>query len=125
MTPWNGLNRRRFPRIKYPCLVTFRNPDEVLLTHTENLGIGGVGLMVKKNVKIFSEVILEIDLMDLQEHIKCRGKVVWAIRHKEQEGNKPLMYDIGIEFVDVGPGEVQRLEKVVQHLARTRPETIV
>jgi Tfp pilus assembly protein PilZ len=125
MAPWDGLNRRKFPRVKCPCLVTLRNPDDALLTHTENLGVGGVGVIIKKNIKMFTMVDLEIDLMDFQDHIKCQGKVVWSIRRREHEKTKPLFYDIGIEFVDLDPKEIRRLEHIIQHLAKTRPEVIV
>ncbi len=63
--------------------------------------------------------------MDFQEHLKCQGKVVWAIRRREQEKTKPLFYDVGIEFVDLAPKDLQRLENIVQHLAKTIPEAIV
>ena len=46
MARWDGLNRRKFPRVIYPCLVVIQNGKvddrDVILTHTENIGIGGV-----------------------------------------------------------------------------------
>ena len=41
---WEGLNRRRFPRVKFPCLVKVIVNGVVFethLTHTENISIGG------------------------------------------------------------------------------------
>jgi len=50
MTYWEGLNRRKFPRANYPCLVVIREGKEknIILTHTENIGIGGVCIALKK-----------------------------------------------------------------------------
>jgi len=80
MSKWDGLNRRKFPRVIYPCLVVIANQDkgekDVILTHTENIGIGGVCVILKQDLKMFSSVELELDLLDLENHIKCKGKVV-------------------------------------------------
>ena len=118
MGRWDGLDRRKFPRVKYPCLVVIRHGEdesqkEVILTHTENLGVGGVCVVLKQNVKMFCPVYIELDLLDLGNHIKCNGKVVWNVRRKAEDGSKPLFYDIGIEFVDLDKRENSRLEDIV------------
>lgn len=119
MTNWDGLNRRRFPRVNYPCLIIIRHPHsepEVILTHTENIGVGGVCVIVKKNFQLFSPVELEIDLLDAGNHLKCGGKIVWSIRRKLTETNKPAFYDLGIEFLEMPATELKRLEEIVQRL---------
>lgn len=129
MSPWDGLNRRRFPRVNYPCQVIVRNESaerDVILAHTENIGIGGIGAILKKSIAMFSPVEVEIDLLDFEDHIKCHGKVVWSVRRKSSEENKPLFYDIGIEFVDISDRDRERMEAAVQRLVkqgRTVPET--
>lgn len=127
MGKWDGLNRRRFPRVIYPCLVVIQNTDggekEVILTHTENIGIGGVCLILKQDIKMFTVVELELDLLDLGNHIKCRGKVVWNVRRKSDAPNKPLFYDIGLEFIDVDDNEQERLERIIQRLVKNVEET--
>lgn len=125
MGRWDGLNRRKFPRVNYPCLVVIRGSgetDDVLLTHTENIGIGGVCLILKKDIKMFSEVDLELDLLDLGEHIKCKGKVVWNVQRKSDEEKKPLFYDIGVEFEDIDKEEKKRLDEIVERLVRINQE---
>ena len=121
MTSWDGLNRRKFPRINYPCLITIRHtssPPEAILTHTENIGIGGVGVIANKNINLFALVELEIDLLDTAEHIKCQGKVVWSIRRKLNEQKKPMFYDVGIEFLNISDSASKRLEAIVTRLVR-------
>ena len=122
MGPWDGLNRRRFPRIKYPCLVVIRNGDnkqEMILAHTENIGVGGVCVVLKNSLKMFCPVELEIDLMDLGNHIQCAGKVVWCVQRGMDAEDKPLFYDTGIEFQNLNQYDTQRLSEIVQHLAKT------
>ena len=127
MSKWDGLNRRKFPRVNYPCLVVIRNDSkdnkDVILTHTENVGIGGVCVILKQDVKMFSPVELELDLLDLGEHIKCKGKVVWNVQRKSDEKNKPLFYDIGVEFESLSDDENQRMEDIVQRLVKNNQET--
>lgn len=115
---WDGRNRRRFPRIAFPCLIKIRNSngkDNAMLSHTENLSIGGARVILKQTVKFGSMIDVEIDLMDADEHLCCIGKVVWSEQRKESEAFKPLFFDIGIEFRDVNAVDRKRLEVVVGH----------
>lgn len=127
MSKWDGLNRRRFPRVIYPCLVVIQSDEggakDIILTHTENVGIGGVCLILKQDIKMFTTVELELDLLDLGNHIKCQGKVVWNVQRKTEAKNKPMFYDIGIEFADVTDEEQHRLEKIIQRLVKNSEET--
>lgn len=120
---WDGLNRRKFPRVNYPCLVVVRNNEEskdVILTHTENVGVGGVCVILKKNLKIFCPVELELDLLDLGNHIRCKGRVVWNVQRRTEEPNKPFYYDIGIEFIDIDNHEQRRLDDIIARLVRNQ-----
>ena len=122
MSKWDGLNRRKFPRVNYPCLVVIRNDgtlgNDVILTHTENVGIGGVCVTLKKSVRLFSPVELELDLLDLGNHIKCNGKVVWNIQRRIDAAKKPLFYDVGIEFEDITLEDQERMLKIVRRLVK-------
>jgi len=121
MTAWDGLNRRKFPRINFPCLVIVKfteGEQENLLTHTENVGIGGICVILKKGLKVFTPVDVEIDLLDTQDHVKCKGKVVWAIQRRNAETKKPLFYDIGIEFIDLKEPDLHRIQATVEHFVK-------
>lgn len=120
MGRWEGLDRRKFPRVSYPCLVTIRDENDkqnTLLTHTDNIGIGGVCVIVKQNIKIFTPVDIELDLMDMGNHIKCKGKVVWNVRRKADDSQKPLFYDLGIEFNQLTDEQLKQVEDVLKKLA--------
>jgi Tfp pilus assembly protein PilZ len=101
--------------------VTIRHSEteaDVFLTHTENIGIGGVCVILKRGLKIFSSVALEVDLLDTEEHIKCDGRVVWSVRRRSDEKKKPLFYDIGIEFNALPQENQNRLNTIVQRLVK-------
>lgn len=122
MGSWDGLDRRRFPRVNYPCLVTLNSEksgaEEIILTHTENVGIGGMCIVIKKNLRMFSAVEVELDLLDLGEHIKCSGKVVWNIQRRGDEKRKPSFYDVGIEFQNLPDKQQARLKSTVERLVK-------
>ncbi len=122
MTPWQGLNRRKFPRVKYPCLVTVwyesEGKQETFLTHTENVGIGGVCVICHKRLKMFSPVDMEIDLMDMDAHIRSKGKAMWVVQRKDPGQHKPMVFDVGVEFLDLKEEDKERIAKVVQQLGK-------
>ena len=116
---WDGLDRRKFPRVIYPCLVTLcleGKEKETILSHTENIGLGGVCVTFKNHVERFTPVEVQIDLLDMQEHLKCSGKVVWNVRRKALEERKPLFYDIGIEFGELKDSDRKRLTAILKNL---------
>ena len=129
MVSWEGINRRKFPRVNYPCLVVIREEGEkktketgsAILTHTDNVGIGGVCIVLKQNLAMYSKVKLELDLLDLGNHIKCNGKVVWVVQRQSGASDKPSFYDTGIEFIDIKPEDQDRLAKVVRRLGKGKP----
>ena len=118
---WNGLNRRQFPRIMYPCLVRISSKSQVpdvFLTHTENIGVGGICVIVKKEIKLFSPVDIEIDLIDEDTHVVTRGRVVWVVRRKAVESFKPSFYDIGIEFENLDDKHKLKLDAAINRSIR-------
>jgi Tfp pilus assembly protein PilZ len=118
---WSGLNRRQFPRVIYPCMVKCTGEGDnkgILLTHTENIGEGGLCLTIKKALRLFSLIELELDLLDADEHMFLKGKVVWSVRRKAIEDIKPLFYDIGVEFIDLSNKDQARLRTTVERLIK-------
>ena len=121
---WSGMNRRKFPRVNYPCLIIIRRDhekQEAILTHTENVGAGGVCIILKKDLGIFSPVNLEIDLMDMQPHIKCEGKVTWVVKRSTAEQKKASFFDTGVEFVNLKEKDKNRIDMVVDRLLGSGP----
>lgn len=115
---WDGRNRRKFIRVLFPCLIKIRDTkegNEALLTHTENVSIGGVRVILKDQVPMAALLDIEIDLMDTAEHLSCLGKVVWSEKRKSTEPVKPDFFDIGIEFMGIGEADRKRLDAVVRH----------
>ncbi len=116
---WEGMDRRKFPRVMYPCMVKVTSShgvQEAILTHTENIGQGGLCVTLKNEIKLFSPVELEVDFLDGNEHIIPKGKVVWNVRRKAIEKIKPMFYDIGIEFTEISKRDQHHLRETLQQL---------
>ena len=117
----DAANRRKFPRIMFPCLVVVRmtqDNQEVILTHTENIGVGGVCVAFKRNLKMFTPIDLEIDLLDASDAIKCKGKVVWSIHRTALGDEKPHYYDVGIEFQEIAGHDLSRIQGAVAKMEK-------
>ncbi len=103
----------------YPCMVKVISCDgnqEAILTHTENIGLGGLCVTLKNGIKLFTPVELEVDLLGIDEHIKSKGRVVWNVRRKSIEKTKPLFHDTGIEFTEIHKRDQDRLRETLQLL---------
>jgi len=123
MMQYKGPDRRKFPRINYPCLITLRSRDdneepEVILTHTENVGVGGVCIILKRPIEQGTSVEIELDLLDAGVHVNCKGKAVWSIQRSTVQDKKPSFYDIGIELTDIDYDDQKRIDSIVKKLVQ-------
>jgi len=100
---WEGIDKRKFPRINYKCKIKVvdHGREEVFETFTENVGAGGICVMLGKEFDLFRTAELEIYLEEKGEPIICKGTIVWVIRRRFAMEGKTLEYDVGIEFTDI------------------------
>jgi len=100
---WEGIDKRKFPRINYKCRIRVvdHGREEVFETFTENMGAGGICVMLTKEFDLFKTAELEIYLDDVSKPIVCKGTIVWVIRRRSGESKKASEYDVGIEFTDI------------------------
>ena len=120
---WNGINRRKFPRANYKCLITIKRrlTSNTISTQTENIGAGGICVIIKEDLGLFQGVDLELHLEDGRPPVKCGGTIVWVVKKSEPKQKSGHLYDTGIEFIDVRPEDRDRISDVVEGiLARQR-----
>ena len=110
-------NRRRYPRINYPCSITvwrMNQPEEVVMAHTANVGAGS--LFVHLNQRMFSGVRVEvkIEFPKAEEAFKCFGKVLRCqdpLSHDEQK-----FFAVAIEFEDLKPDQQETLDAIISSM---------
>jgi c-di-GMP-binding flagellar brake protein YcgR len=118
---WNGVEKRRFVRANFPCKILVYTPQErTISTHTENIGAGGVRVLIEERMEISSIVGLEIYLA--QEPIICKGKVVWMVEKKSCYRRDFIFYDTGIEFVDMKEEDRKVIKNCVEAIVATRDD---
>lgn len=116
---WRGINNRRFPRANYKCLITIgtKGAAKYFLTHTENIGAGGICVSLEEGLGVFSEVNIELALKDGMPPIKCRGNVVWVVKSQSVKNSiRTTKFDTGIEFVALKEEEQARIDSLVEGL---------
>ena len=111
---WDGVEKRNFVRANFPCKIVIYTPSEhTLISHTEDIGAGGVRVIIEENLDIFSLVKLEIFLGGTQ--IICKGRIVWVVVKAGFEKSEVNIWDTGIEFYEI----TERDRKIVKSFVDT------
>lgn len=110
---WQGIDQRRFPRAKYKCTVILQQKGQAsrFQSVTENIGLGGICVLLNQNLDVFSSVELEVNLEDGMVPLQVAGTVVWVVKRRNLR--KGASFDTGIEFAELKPQNRARLEAVI------------
>ena len=119
---WNGINRRRFPRANYKCLISIqkRLTSKTISTHTENIGAGGICVLLKEDLGLFQGVDIELYLDEAKPPIKSGGTIVWVVKKSEPKQKGVYMYDTGVEFIDIRPEDREKITEIVEDILKVR-----
>lgn len=117
---WSGINKRKFPRANYPCIISVKRKDhpDTLSTQTENIGVGGICVILPKDLGIFAPVEIQLDLLDSQDIINCDGTVAWVIASKEDKNKES--FDTGLEFTNLKRKDATRISAIVEKVFETQ-----
>jgi Tfp pilus assembly protein PilZ len=117
---WGGMNKRKFPRANYNCEIFIKKSffSKKIKAHTENIGVGGICVVLNSRLSAFQDVNLTLILGSGSEPITCRGKVMWEV--KKDLPYKKALYDTGIEFVSLENGDRSRIEEIVESLGESQ-----
>lgn len=110
---WDGVEKRRFVRANFPCKIEVHIPKELSIhSHTENIGEGGVRVIIEKKLDMDSMVDLQIYLG--KESIDCKGKIVWVVEKINPLDKEALFFDTGIEFRDINDDDRKLIGNLVE-----------
>lgn len=114
---YNGIEKRKFLRARFPCKISIANfPEHTVSTHTENISAGGVRVIIGEKIEIGSTVGLEMYLKEAV--IACKGKVVWVVDKASPYKKGIHYYDTGIEFCDISDRDRNLINSMVEKVAR-------
>jgi hypothetical protein len=112
---WDGSEKRKFPRVVFPCRLAVGSPLRWLTSHTENISEGGIRVILEEKLRVLALVSLEL-FFEKDKSIKCRGRVVWV----EEEVNpidkesEPIGYVTGIEITEISDNDREYIKKLVR-----------
>ncbi len=110
---WDGIEKRRFVRANFPCKIIIYLPQEhSLMSHTEDIGAGGLRVIIKEELELSLIVGLEIFLNG--EPIICKGRVVWNIEREKESSKDKNRYDTGIEFYEIKEEDRRVIDNLVE-----------
>jgi c-di-GMP-binding flagellar brake protein YcgR len=114
---WDGINRRKFPRANYKCTISIKKrlTAKTIATQTENIGAGGICVLIKEDLGLFQGVDVELFLDENKHPIKCGGTIVWVVR-KASAKKSGTLFDTGIEFIDIRPEDRERVTEIVEEI---------
>jgi len=117
---WDGINRRKFPRANYKCLISIKKrlTSKTISTQTENVGAGGICVLVNEDLGLFQGVDLELFITEGDNPpIKCGGTVVWVVKKSSAKKGEHV-FDTGIEFIDIRPEDREHITEVVDTIMK-------
>lgn len=117
---WEGMNQRRFPRVNCKCRIkVFADGGKMdIEAVTENLGAGGICVVLDKKLDLFEKVGLELFLTQDGEPVECKGEVVWVVRNHPMTPSGRSSYDTGIEFVAMPASQKEAIDQIMAQLLR-------
>ncbi|MBI3306344.1 MAG: PilZ domain-containing protein [Candidatus Omnitrophica bacterium] len=109
---WDGFDKRKFPRLNLQCEILIQSDKNSppLKTTTENVGRGGVAVILDQPLERFSRCHVRLELGSDLPKLEGDGRVVWAVPTSDGKGAKKR-FDTGIEFTKLNPAEQEKLHK--------------
>ena len=118
---WEGINKRKFPRVSYKCLirVSGENVEDTIETFTENIGSGGICVALENRLGLFQKVAMDIFIEEGASSIECSGTIVWVVKRQLVTKSEVDVYDTGIEFQQIASDDRKRISTLVDDILQS------
>lgn len=116
---YSGIERRRNRRISGRFIVSYRvfeEVDNIDITQTKNLSLGGMLLTTNRAFELGTKLALEIRLPFDPNPIILVGRVV-----ESYEVTKDLIYDTRLEFLAIDEKHIDIISQTVGYYAKKQP----
>lgn len=107
--------RRSCPRAKVACRIAMLSGLRIVVYNAsiENMGEGGMRVMIEERLPNTAPVTLEIFPVGRHTRIRCLGQVIWVNEFRKDK-KSPLLYDTGIKFTHITATDKEEIKKLVQ-----------
>ena len=112
---WESLDLRKFPRLAIKCDVEIsgtNNPLSVAVI-TQNIGAGGVCVVMPKEVSKLTRVLIRLHLSDDPEPVESYARVCWVVPTRTDLKKDETVFDTGFEFINMSDPDRARLKKFI------------
>ncbi len=111
---WDGFNKRKFPRLHLTCEVVVQpmGKQKAFTASTEDVGMGGVSVMLPEPLERFDRCKISLELKDGEPPVQCIGRSVWVIPSQDRKSAKKN-FDTGFEFLDLDEFSRKRLRAFI------------
>ncbi|MDP3786645.1 MAG: PilZ domain-containing protein [Candidatus Omnitrophota bacterium] len=115
---WAGINTRKSVRVSFECTVIVKKARSSLVfrSATENMSVGGVCVILEKELLKNTPVEVELSLPDDLPPAKCTGKIMWSAKRNKYTKKKSSQFDTGIEFIEVSDRDRSRMKRIIDEL---------
>ena len=102
--------RRLFPRAKLKCRISVIMDLRILVFNSdvENIGAGGLRVLLQERLESTTPVKLEVFPIDKEFCLKCNGDIIWSSENQEKRS-----FDTGIRFLDIDDGKRSQISQLV------------
>ncbi len=116
---WDGFNKRKFPRLHLTCEVSVQplGKPKVFTASTEDVGMGGVSVMLPEPLERFGRCKISLELKDGEPPVQCTGRSMWVIPSQDRRSAK-RNFDTGFEFLDMDEFSRKRLQAFLAPLSK-------
>ena len=110
-------NQRKYPRVNYPCSLTFWRKDrtqEVILANTANIGAGGLFVHLNQRILPGTKVEIKIEFADQPKSFQCFGEVLRCEQPTGEVIRK--LFSVAVAFEPLEEWQLARLQNIVDGL---------
>lgn len=123
---YNKTNRRKAHRV-YASFVEYCHVEDKhskrVQAFTENISTSGICILINEDIKIGSFLFITIYLMDGNDAIETKGKVIWVRPSTFLNLKDSKHYDAGINFVEITKEGQDRLIHYSTRYANEKPDS--
>ncbi len=107
--------RRKFRRLNFICKVTAVFGERVLVfnSHTEDLGEGGVKVVLEEKLHVSTQVEVSLFITGKEGPINCKGEITW-VREILPVDVGPRFFHTGIKFLDMAGSDQEIIKRVLE-----------
>ena len=112
---WDGQERKKFPRAILPCKIIIDYLGKTITTQTENIGKGGIKLLLEEELDHSSIVGLILDIAK-DKSIKCEGQIIWVRKIIDPSRKETALYSTGVMFTTISKEDRRYIKDFVERL---------